>query len=58
MRSTAKNRQGESREERKDGSALGGFSFFICQKELQEDYGIQRPLNFRSNLGAIKIPLD
>ena len=46
-------RSGESLEEWKDGSALGGLSIFICREELQEDYGLQRPLDFRSRIRTI-----
>ena len=49
----AKNRQGESLEERKYSFTLGGFSFFICREKILEDYGIQRPLDFRSNFRTI-----
>jgi hypothetical protein len=46
-------KEGESLEERKYGFTLGGFIFFICREKIQEDYGIQRPWDFRSNLRTI-----
>ena len=33
---------------------LMGLSIFICREELQEDYGLQRPLGFRNRLWTIK----
>jgi hypothetical protein len=47
-------RSGESLEEWKDGSALGGLNIFICREELQDEYGLQRPLDFRGCFGTIK----